>query len=179
MNPARFPDDVVVALHDSGVTVTCLPVQLDEGDWQAAFFFVVPLGSPALEPGALDTGPFAVQFEVDLFEHEKGTVLELDIEIRVPGNPLAGTLLFLTGHASAHFEALRLLGAQEQVPLFIGDPYCQVISQQRVPLSYAHRDGFRSLVDEAVRLDAVIRLSGHYDAEAAFTAATERQQGRV
>lgn len=177
MTPARFPDDVVVALHDSGVTVTCLPVQLDDGDWQAAFFYVVPLGSPALEPGALDSGPYAVQFEGDLFEHEKGTVLELDIEIRVPGEPLGGTLLFLTGHASAHFDALKLLGTQADVPLFIGDPYCRVISQQRVPLSDAHRSGFASLVDEAVRLDAVIRMSGHYDAEAAFTAATERQRG--
>ncbi len=179
MTPTRFPDDVVVALHDSGVTVTCLPVQLDGGEWQAALFYVVPLGSPALGTGALDQGPFAVQFEGDLFEHEQGTVLELDIEIRVPGNPLAGTLLFLTGHASAHFEALTLLGTQEDVPLFIGDPFCQVLCQQRVPLSEAHRAGFSELVAEAVRLDAVIRMSGHYDAEAAFTAASERQHGRT
>lgn len=173
----RFPDDVVVALHEGGVTVTCLPVQVDEANWQAAIFYVVPTDSPMLDEERRPAGPYAVQFEADLFEHENGTVFELGIDILVPESPLAGSLLFLTGHASGHFEALQLLTTQQDVPLFIGDPYCEVITQQRVPLSDVHRTGLRALVDEAVRRDAVVRLSGHYDADAAFAAAAQRHAG--
>lgn len=174
LDDVKFPDDVIVALHEGGVTVTCLPIQLDDGAWQAAIFYVVPIDSPMCDGGKRPAGPYAVQFEADLFEHDNGTVFELGIEIRVPDAPLAGSLLFLTGHASAHFDVLQLLVSQSEVPLFIGDPYCTVIAQQRVPLSDAHRTGLRALIHEAVRRDAVVRMSGHYDADAAFAAAAKR-----
>lgn len=161
----------MVALHDAAVTVTCLPVKLDGGEWQAALFYVVPPSAPARHGDLLPGGPFAVELEADLHEHEHGTVFELGIEIRTPIEPLRGTLLFLTGHSSAHFEALTLLTTQRELPLVIGDEYCNVIWQQRIPLADAHRTGFRTLIDEAVGRDAVIRLTGRYDPDAAFTEA--------
>ena len=167
----RFPDDVVVALHEAGVTLTCLPVRVDGGGWRAALFYVAPPDAPCLVGGRLAGGPFAVGFEADLHEHESGTVFELGVEIATPVAPLAGTMLFVTGHASGHFEALRLLADQDEVVLHVGDEYCRTLWRQRVPLAEAHRAGLRALLDEAVGRDAVIRLTGRYDAEAAFRAA--------
>jgi len=169
----------MVAMHEAAVTATCLPVQLDDGDWCAALFVIAPGGSACLRTGAdgvarVSGGPFAVQFEADLHEHEHGTVFELDVQVRTPIEPLDASLLFVTGHASAHFEALELLVASQQLSLFIGDEYCRVLWQQRVPVSEAHRAGMRSLLDEAVRRDAVIRLTGRYDPEAAFGDAHRR-----
>lgn len=172
----------MVAMHEASVTATCLPVRLDDGDWQAAVFIVVPAAAACLsvaEGGrtVLPGSPFAVQVEADLHEHEHGTVFELDLEIHTPAEPLAASLLFLTGHSSAHFEALTLLVEQAQVPLFLGDEYCRVLVQQRVPLGQAARTGLRALLDEAVRRDAVIRLTGRYDPDAAFADALSRRAG--
>ena len=216
----RFPDEVVVALHESGVTVGCLPVRIDDDDWRAALFYVVPPDAPCLvgpgrpyargaasvarrpdapagpgsvssrgdgvrsndaaapapgdavpprpPPARLAGAPFAVALEADLHEHPSATVVELGIEIRTPGAPLVGSVLFLTGHASAHFDALTLLASQSDLPLFVGDEYCRVLARQRVPLGDAERGVFRSLLDEAVGRDAIIRLGGHYDARRAF-----------
>ncbi len=174
----RFPDDVLVALHDGQVTFTCLPVRLDGGAWEAALFYVLPPGAPCVRDGRMRGGPYAVEFEADLHEHETGTVLELGIEIRTPVQPLAGTLLFVTGHASGHFEALRLLVEQPDVALFIGDEFCRTLWRQRVPLGQAHREGLRALIDEAVGRDAIVRLTARYDADAAFAAAVATVQGR-
>ena len=176
-SPERFPDDVVVALHEAGLTLTCLPVRVDGGDWRAALFYVVPPGAPCLKGGRMLGGPFAVGFEADLHEHESGTVLELGVEIRTPVEYLRGTMLFLTGHASGHFEALGLLADGEELVLHVGDEYCRTLWRQRVALPAAHRAGIRALVDEAVGRDAVIRLTGRYDAEAAFRGAFEAVHG--
>ena len=173
----RFPDDVVVALHEAQVTATCLPVRIDGGDWRAALFYVVAPDAPCLKGGRILGGPFAVAFEADLHEHEAGTVFELGVEIRTPVRPLAATMLFLTGHASGHFEALRLLAGRDEVVLHLGDAHCRTLWRQRVPLPEAHRAGIRALLDEAVGRDAVIRMTGRYDAEAAFRGAFAAAHG--
>ncbi|MFK7855198.1 MAG: hypothetical protein AB8B79_13840, partial [Granulosicoccus sp.] len=158
----RFPDDVIVALHNANVTVSCLPVQIDNDRWQAAVFFVLPVNAPCLVDGQLAGGPFSVEFDADLHEHEKGSLIEIGINIATPIENSSGTLLFLTGHSSSHFDTLKLLTEQQDLPLFIGDEYCRVLSQQRVTLSDSMRKGFRQLLDEAVGRDAVIRMTGHY-----------------
>lgn len=165
----RFPDDVIVALHNANVTVSCLPVQIDNDQWQAAVFFVLPVNARCLQDGQLPGGPFAVEFDADLHEHEKGTLIEIGIDIATPVENNHGTLLFLTGHSSSQFETLKLLTEQQTLPLFIGDEYCKVLSQQLIPLSDTMRAGFRQLLDEAVGRDAVIRMTGHYDPDLVFT----------
>lgn len=164
----RFPDAVTVALHESGVTVTCLPVDFGDGSWQAAIYYVLPPDSHCLAAGEAISGPFSVSVDADLHEHAHGTVIELAIEIAVPPDPLIGVMLFLTGHSSAQFDTLSLLANQSDIPLFIGDAYCHILWQQRIPLAVAHRQVLREILDEAVGRDALIRLSGHYDAERAF-----------
>jgi len=171
----------MVAMHEAALTATCVPVRLDDGRWSAGLFVVVPPGSACLRPGtdgvpALAGGPFAVQFEADLHEHEHGTVFELDVDIRTPGEALNASLLFLTGHASGQFETLQLLVAGPTLSLFIGDEYCRLLWQQRVPLGDAHRIGLKGLLDEAVRRDTLIRLTGRYAPEEAFSDAHRRRR---
>ena len=167
-----------VALHEAGVTLGCLPVRIDDGDWRAALFHVVPEKAEclAIDP-ALAGAPYAVTLEAELHEHENGSVVELAIGIATPGVPLEGSVLFLTGHSAAHFETLKLLAAQPDLPLFVGDAYCNQLASWRVPLGDAERGAFRSLLEEAVGRDAVIRLSGRYDAGAAFDAVVRTTAG--
>lgn len=165
----RFPDDVVVLLHNANITVSCVPVQIDNNQWQAAIFFVLPADSACLDDGKLPSGPFAVELDADLHEHEKGTLIEIGIDIATPREASRGTLLFITGHSPSHFESLTLLCDQQELPLFIGNEYCEVLYRQRVPLSDAMRAGFRQLLDEAVGRDALIRMSGHYDPDQVFS----------
>jgi hypothetical protein len=165
----RFPDDVVVLLHNANVTVSCVPVQMDDGQWQAAMFFVLPRDAASLHDGRLPGGPFSVELDADLHEHAKGTIIEIGIRIDTPVEPSFGTLLFLTGHSPSHFESLKLLTQQHTLPLFIGDEYCRVLFRQLIPVSDAMRSGFSRLLDEAVARDAVIRMTGHYDPDQVFT----------
>lgn len=145
-------------------------MRIDGADWTAALFLVLPPESPCVVDGELAGGPFAVTLELDLHEHEHATVIEVDIDIATPVEPVGGAVFFLTGHSSAHFDALTHLSRQEELPLFIGDAYCRLLARQRIPLGKAERTGFRTLLDEAVGRDAVIRMSGRYDAPAAFDA---------
>ena len=160
----------MVALHHANITVTCTPVQIDHGAWQAALFFVLPEDAACLRDGRLiGSGPFTVAFDADLHEHEKATVIELGIEIATPPQAQNGTLLFVTGHSSHHYDVLKLITEQAELPLFIGNAFCEVLSQQRVPLNDALRNGLSHLLDEAVRRDALIRMTGHYDPDTAFS----------
>jgi len=165
----RFPDDIIVLMHDANVTLSCVPVQLDDGQWQAAIFFVMPSNAACLDNGLLAGGPYSVALDADLHEHEKGTLIEIGLEIGTPVEPSRGTLLFITGHSPSHFESLKLISQQTELPLFIGDEFCRVLYRQLVPVSDAMRAGFASLLDEAVGRDALIRMSGHYDPDQVFT----------
>lgn len=165
----RFPDDVMVLLHNANITLSCVPVQLDNGQWQAAIFFVLPADAPCLKTGTLLGGPYTVELDADLHEHEKGTLIEVGLEIVTPIEPSRGTMLFITGHSPSHFESIKLISQQDQLPLFIGDEYCRVLYKQNIPVSKAMQSGFKQLLDEAVARDAVIRLTGHYDPDLVFT----------
>ncbi len=164
----RFPDDVMVALHHANVTVSCMPVQIDNEQWQAAIFYVLAADAPCLTNGKLEPGPFPVEIDADLHEHANGSLIEIGIDIATPTEHSRGTLLFITGHSTAHFETVKLLSKQDDLPLFIGDQYCNVLYQQRIVLTDAMRTGFGQLVDEALGRDAVIRMTGHYDPEVVF-----------
>lgn len=164
----RFPDDVVVALHHANVTVSCVPVKIDDKQWQAAMFYVIAADAPCLSTGALAPGPYAVELDAELHAHTNGTLIEIGIDIATPAQNSRGTVLFITGHSPAHFEAMKLLSTQDDLPLFLGNEFCNVLYQQRILLSDGMRAGFSQLLDEAVSRDAVIRMTGHYDADVVF-----------
>jgi len=141
---------------------------MDDGHWQAAIFFVLAKDARCLTNGELTGGPFAVEFDADLHEHEKGTLIEVGIDIATPVENSRGTLLFITGHSPSHFESIKLMSEQQELSLFIGNEYCEVLFRQRIPLSDVMRTGFKQLLDEAVGRDAVIRMTGHYDPDLVF-----------
>jgi len=172
----KFPDGGIVALHEADITATCMPIQIDNGDWQAAFFYILSPNAPCLTNGQLLGGPFAVAMDADLHEHPNGTMIEIGIEIVTPIEPCNGIMLFLTGHSSTHFDALNLLSNQEDIPLFIGDQYCTTQWQQRVPVNEAFRLGITGLINEAVTRDAVIRMTDRYDPDAVFADTLAKRQ---
>jgi len=164
----KFPDEVIVALHEADITATCMPIKLDDSEWRAAFFYVLSPDAPCLSNGKLLGGPFSVELDADLHEHDNGTMIEIGFEIVTPIEPSRGMMLFLTGHTSTHFDALKLLSEQDDIPLFIGDQYCSTLWQQRVPVNEAFRLGMTGLINEAVTRDAVIRMTDRYDPDAVF-----------
>lgn len=164
----RFPDEVIVALHGAGVTVTCLPIQIDQDDWQAGVFYVVAPDAPCLTHELSDLSPFNVAVEADILEHENATLVELKFDVATPSKPLSGSVMFITGHSSTHFDVLKMLSEQETVPMFFGDQYCNQIWKQRIVLIAEHRQALKEILDEAVARDAMIRLTGRYDPDAAF-----------
>lgn len=172
----KFPDEVIVALHEAAITATCMPVRLDDADWQAAFFYVLAPDAACLTAGRLLGGPFSVALDADLHEHENGSMIEIGFEIITPIEPCKGVLLFLTGHTSTHFDALKLLSNQNDIPLFIGDQFCNNLWQQRIPMNPAYQSGLSGLIDEAVARDAVIRMTGQYDPDAVFADTLAKQQ---
>jgi len=196
----KFPDPVIVAMHHAGTTVTCMPVQYDEAGvavapsttssssasnqggsvdagWESAIFFVLPLSVADRELKSLfpATGLFPVGLEADLIEHESGTLIELGIEIDLGlAEKPSGIVLFLTGHLPSHFEAVQLLSKQESIGLFIGDVHCNLLHQQRIPLADGHRSAFDSMLQDSIRRDALIRMTGHYDPEAVFDSVAQK-----
>jgi len=172
----KFPDEVIVALHEANITATCMPIQLDGGGWQAAFFYVLSPDAPCFKTKKLLGGPFSVALDADLHEHDNGTMIEIGLEIITPIEPCKGVMLFLTGHTSTHFDALHLLSEQTEIPLFIGDQYCNTLWQQRVPVDEAFRLGITALISEAVTRDAVIRMTDRYDPDAVFADTLAKRQ---
>ncbi|MBX2837956.1 MAG: hypothetical protein KTR35_13950 [Gammaproteobacteria bacterium] len=164
----KFPDEVVVALHSAGVTVTCVPIRMDDGDWQAGIFYVIAPEAPCLQHDLAELAPFDVTVEADLLEHENATLVELKFEVATPGAPIEGSVLFITGHSTSHFDVLKMLSEQETVPLIFGDQYCTQLWKQRIVLVEQHREALTEILNEAVARDAMIRLTGRYDPEAAF-----------
>lgn len=183
---SKFPDAVIRAMHNAATTVTCIPVAIDQnqtsvndgeddpqghGHWESAIFFVLPLSVTHSQVTSLfpATQLFPVAMEADLIEHENGTLIELAIEIDfgLPDKP-AGRIVFLTGHIPVHHEAVTLLGKQESIGLFIGDVHCNLLHQQRIPLAAGHRQAFNDMLKDALKRDALIKMSGKYDPDAVF-----------
>ncbi|MBX2823107.1 MAG: hypothetical protein KTR33_00170 [Gammaproteobacteria bacterium] len=170
----RFPDAVITAMHHAGTTVTCIPVQLDQGNWVAAIFFVLPEQyDESVATTLFKTGLIPVALEADLKEPSTATLISLGIELRPPVNEaLSGEVLFIPGHLESHHEAVRLLSKQTDITLFVGDKHCNLLHQQKIPLADEHRAVFADLLREAASRDALIRFRGQYDPDAAFVEVT-------
>ena len=156
----------------SGSSLTCLPVQVDAGDWETAVFF--QLSGPESQwdvqrLSALRTVPIAL--DTDVIEHENAAVAVVRLEVFADeDDPLAGEILLLPGGNTTHFEALDLLTRQTRLGCFIGDQQFRVILAQYLRLSDAEHGEFKKLLDQAVKHDAIVRVTGRYDADRAFSA---------
>ena len=169
-----LPAEVRNAMATTGSSVTCLPVQMDAGDWETAMFF--QLSGPESQRdvqrlSALRTVPIALDTEI--IEHENAAVAVVRLEVFADDeDPLVGEILLVPGGNTTHFEALELLSRQPRLGCIIGDHRFRVVLAQYLRLSEAEHGEFKRLLDQVVKHDAVVRMTGRYDAERAFAAIT-------
>ncbi len=154
---------------------TCLPIELDDTLWQSAVFFELGGKECASDRKVLNQtqSPLPIGLEADLIEQETAAVVMLRFEVMTElETPLAGEVLILPGIGNIQFETLNYLTKQSHLPFFFADGSYRVIHSQRVVLGDQERSGYRSILDDAVSHDAMIRLSGRYDAMTALKAVT-------
>ncbi|MDX1489188.1 MAG: hypothetical protein R3268_13345 [Acidiferrobacterales bacterium] len=148
-----------------------MPVKLDTDDWEAAVFFHLA-GSESKRDRqilAKAKGPFAVSVEADLLELTHASVVVLRFEVAtIPDDPLTGEVLFTPGETRTHFDTVQLLCRQQRLCWFFSDGDFRVLHSQQNPIGQEQRASFDDLLADAVRHDALIRASAHYDAQAAL-----------
>lgn len=178
----RFPSAVRDAMHKSGAMATCVPVRLDGGGWEAAFFVQLSGAESKADRRAMTTGqgPFAMGLETDLVETEHGAVVVLRPELYTRADdPLVMEILLTPGVGGAHHEALRLLAAQRRLSWLFADAAGWIIHAQTLPLEDAHRHGFADLLAGSLRHDTMVRLSATYDAQSALGAVVRHYELRA
>ncbi len=158
-------------MEASGATTTCIAVQIDSGAWETAIFFQV--GGPESKMDrrilARTTEPIPASIEAELLEHEAATVVLLRLEVQtVADDPLVGEILIAPGHAESQFEALKCLTRQQRLLWFFGDQAYWIIHSQQNHWGDAERAGFTQLLADVTHHDALIRVTGRYDANAAL-----------
>lgn len=167
----RFPESVREAMRTGGAAATCVPVQLDGEQWETAFFFHVA-GPECKDDRRLMRkagAPLQVGLETDLLETEHAAVVLLRPEVYTRANdPLTCEILLTPGEGGAHFEALKLLGAQRRMCWFFGDQAYWLVHSQQLPLDDEQRAEFSGLLRDALKHDTMVRLSGRYDSRAAL-----------
>lgn len=158
-------------MQATGAAATCVAVQLDGNDWEAALFIQLAGAECKADRRAIkqSKGPLPVGMETDLVETDSGAVVILRPEVHTqPGNPFACEILLTPGDGGTHFEALKLLSRQSRLSWFFGDQSHWILHSQQHPLDAAQHDGFDALLRDALRHDTMVRMSHRYDAQAAL-----------
>ena len=111
----RFPASVRQAMRDSGAAATCVAVQLDGDDWEAALFLQLA-GPECKEERRLlrrVSGSIPVGMEADVIEHANAAVVVLRLEVHCGApQPMPFEILLAVG--------LRNLLAESGVGLQVG-----------------------------------------------------------
>ena len=172
--PARnrkFPVPVREAMTASGAAATCIPVELDGGAPEAAFF--IDLAGPESKADRRVIrrwrGPLSLGLDSDVIETGHGSVVMLRPEVHTgPFDPFVCEILVTPGEGGAHFEALDLLTRQPRLTWFFGDRGFEIIRTQQHPLDAGQHAEFAALLKDALRHDAVTRMTRRYDGRAAL-----------
>ena len=114
----RFPRAVRDSMARSGAMATCVPVSLDGGGFEAAFFLQVA-GPESKEDRRImrrSQGPFAMGLETDVVTTDHGAVVVIRPELHTRAeDPLVMEILLTPGDGGAHHEALSLLSRQPRL----------------------------------------------------------------
>jgi hypothetical protein len=165
-----------------GAAATCVAVQLDGEDWEAALFIQLAGAECKADRRALkqSKGPLAVGMESDLVETDSGAVVVLRPEAHTqPGDPFACEILLTPGDGGVHFEALKLLTRQPRLCWFFSDQTHWILHSQQHPLDPAQHEGFDALLRDALKHDTMVRMSNRYDAQAALTEVVKHYELRA
>lgn len=167
----RFPEAVREAMRSSGASATCLPVQLDGNQWEAALFIEVAGPECKEDRNILRRceRPLAVGLETDLIETDFGAVVLLRPEIHTrPADPFVCEILLTPGEGGAHFDALKMLSHQPRLCWFFADQAYWLVHSQQHTLDTGQHQAFDGLLRDTVKHNAMIRMTGRYDAQAAL-----------
>ena len=168
---SRFPKPVRDAMQANGAAATCVAVQLNGDDWEAALFFQLAGAECKADRRAIkqSKGPLSVGMESDLVETDHGAVVILRPELHTrPDDPFVCEILLTPGDGGAHFEALKLLTGQPRLTWFFGDQSHWILHTQQHPLEAAQHNDFDALLRDALKHDTIVRMSKRYDARAAL-----------
>ena len=117
--------------------------------------------------------------EADVINHAAASVVMLRFEVQTrEESPLVGEVLLTPGLGDVQFETLRNLTEQRQLRWYFGDSAYQVIHSQQTALYDHERKGFEDLLQEAVGHDALVRLTGKYNAHSAIDEVVSHYQLR-
>lgn len=166
----------------SGVLATCLPVRLDDGLWETAFFVRLAGEDCSGDRRTLGAakGPLPVGFEADVLELDTAAVVVLRLEVQTsPEDPLAAEVLLTPGGVQGHFESLKLLTTQGHMHWFFGDSDCRLLHAQSHALTRDQHDAFAELLRDATAHDALVRLTARYDAAAGLAAVASHYEPRA
>jgi len=169
-------------MRSSRAMTTCVPIEMDDSVWQTAVFF--ELGGKECEQDRMflkeAKAPVQIGLEADLIEQDTASVVMLRFEVLTGlKTPLAGDVLILPGIGNVQFETLNYLTSQSHLPFYFSDGSYQVVHKQQVVLRDQERAAYRSLLDDAVSHDAMIRLSGRYNAMTALKEVTGNYAAHV
>jgi len=169
----RFPQFVREAMTASGAMATCLPVRADGpySDWETAFFLQLAGPESKADRRTLQGSgqTFSTGIETDVIETESAAVVMLRAEIHLrDADPLSMEILLTPGEGGAHHQALKLMTRQPSLRWFFGDRAFWLIHAQAQPLGSEQHAGFPEVLNTALRHDALVRMTGHYDAQAAL-----------
>ena len=168
----RFPEFVRSSMDYTGSAVTCLPVKIDSGDWESAIFFQVGGSESKVDRRALSRveNSVPVAIETDIIKHGSASVIVIRLEVYTQlTDPLAGEVLLTPGETDSHFETVRLLSNQPLLRWFFGDAAYWIIHSQQNALGATEHAAFQHVMDESTQHDAMIRMTGKYDVQAALT----------
>ena len=168
---SRFPAPVREAMTASGAAATCIPVELDGGAPEAAFF--IDLAGPESKADRRVIrkwrGPLSLGLDSEVIETSHGAVVMLRPEVHTgPFDPFVCEVLVTPGEGGTHFEALDLLSRQPRLTWFFGDRGFEIIRTQQHPLDGEQRGEFAALLQAALRYDAMTRMTRRYDGRAAL-----------
>ena len=166
-----FPASVREAMTASGAAATCIPVELDGGAAETAFFVNVAGPESKADRRVIRKwrGPLSLGLDSDVIETAHGAVVVLRPEVHTgPFDPFVCEILVTPGEGGTHFEALDLLSRQPRLTWFFGDRGFEIIRTQQHPLDDEQRAEFAALLKEALRHDAMTRMTGRYDGRAAL-----------
>lgn len=158
-------------MRASGTAATCVPVQIDQGQWESALFIHVAGPECKQDRYILKRAvtPTPASLHTELLTHASAAIVLFRLEtLTVPDDPLAYEILLTPGKVPSHYECLKLLSQQKRLCWFFGDADYRIIQAQNQEIGTQQHNNFEALAREAFAHDSVLRMIGKYDADAAL-----------
>ena len=158
-------------MREKDIAATCIPVQFDDDQWEAAFFFHVAGPESKQDRRILKKNKVTPAIlMMELLTHEKASIVMMRVETQtVVDDPLVFEILLIPGEVSMHHECLKLLAQQQHIRYFFADSDYRVLQEQQQTISSVQHQHFETLAREAFARDSLMRMAGNYDAQAALS----------